>query len=129
MARVADLTPDDERAVERLSFYILKEAYGAVTAVVETLDPAAARTLFERIESQIEETLRRIHEQKSEGPASSGIAMAIAETLVPILDESHRQSGQPTPKLMPSATITVGERSTTARPAMVLGRLSKTEAA
>lgn len=93
-----DLTPDDERAVERLSFYMLKEAYGAVTAVLETLDPAVARTLFHRIETQIEDALQRIHSEQSEGAASTGIATAIAETLVPILDETHRHDLPPRPQ-------------------------------
>ncbi|MET0528829.1 MAG: hypothetical protein ABW003_10900 [Microvirga sp.] len=84
-----DLTQDDERAVERLSFYMLKEAYGAIASVLAKSDPETAATLFERIETQIAGTLRRINSQQSEGASSTKIATAIAETLAPILDESH----------------------------------------
>lgn len=90
-----DLTESDERAVERLSFFMLKEAYGAIASVLVTLDPEVAQTLFKRIERQIEETLQRIHSEQSEGAASTGVATAIAETLVPVLDECHSHETKP----------------------------------
>ncbi|GEP01421.1 hypothetical protein [Methylobacterium haplocladii] len=94
-----DLTQDDERAVERLSFYMLKEAYGAIASVLAKRDPDTAATLFDRIETQIAGTLHRIDSQQSEGAASTEIATAIAETLAPILDECHGRDGGLGPKL------------------------------
>ncbi|GJE56255.1 MULTISPECIES: hypothetical protein [Methylobacterium] len=105
-----DLTESDERAVERLSFFMLKEAYGAIASVLVTLDPEVAQTLFERIERQIEETLQRIHSQQSEGTASTGVATAIAETLVPVLEECHGHETKPSLR-QPAGSPAGGEAS------------------
>ena len=80
-----------ERAVERLSFFMLKDAYTAAARLLMKTDSEAAFKLFEAIERQAEGALQRIHEQKSEGSASTSIATAIAERLVSVFDAAHAE--------------------------------------
>lgn len=92
---MSELSPEDAQAVDRLSFFLLREAYSASTGLLRQLNPEMAKTMFDQIEIEIERALQTIHEQQSEGPASTVIVTAIAERLIGILDEARDGSERP----------------------------------
>lgn len=84
-------TDEDERAVERLTLYMLKETYGAAAAALMRMNPKAAGDLFQAFERQIAEALDRMHLHRSEGPDSTAIAMGVGARIADILDHAHRR--------------------------------------
>lgn len=82
---------EDDRAVERLTLYMLKETYGAAAAALMRMNPKAAGDLFQAFERQIAEALERMHIHRSEGPDSTVIAVAVGGRIADILDHAHRR--------------------------------------
>ncbi|KQT61463.1 hypothetical protein ASG52_00810 [Methylobacterium sp. Leaf456] len=90
-------TDEDDRAVERLTFYMLKETYGAAAAALMRMNPRAASELFQAFERQIAEALERMHVHRSEGPDSTTIAVAVGGRIADILDHAHRRQFETRP--------------------------------
>lgn len=92
---MAKPTHDDEQAIERLTLYMLKETYGAAAAALMRMNPKAAGDLFQAFERQIAEALDRMHQSRSEGPASTTIAVGVGARIADILDQAHRRQFEP----------------------------------
>lgn len=91
-------TDEDDRAVERLTLYMLKETYGAAAAALMRMNPKAADELFQAFERQIAEALDRMHLHRSEGADSTAIAMGVGARIADILDHAHRRQFEARPE-------------------------------
>ena len=92
MAKSGD---EDEQAIDRLTLYMLKETYCAAAGALMRMNPSAADALFQAFERQIAEALQRMHAQRSEGPDSTAIALAVGDRIAEILDQAHRRQFEP----------------------------------
>ncbi|MEH3120202.1 MAG: hypothetical protein PGN25_22140 [Methylorubrum populi] len=86
---------DDERAIDRLTLYMLKETYCAAAGALMRMNPQAAESLFQAFERQIADALQRMHVHRSEGPDSTAIALAVGDRIADILDQAHRRQFEP----------------------------------
>ncbi|MBB5761739.1 hypothetical protein ABEV34_15930 [Methylorubrum rhodesianum] len=92
MAKSGD---EDEQAIDRLTLYMLKETYCAAAGALMRMNPSAADALFQAFERQIAEALQRMHAQRSEGPDSTAIALAVGDRIAEILEQAHRRQFEP----------------------------------
>ncbi|GJD58000.1 hypothetical protein [Methylobacterium dankookense] len=78
-----------EQAVERLSFFMLKEVYCSATAAMMKLNPDASRLLFLSIDKLITNTIAGISQHGLEGEHSTEIAIAVGNRIAEVLDRAH----------------------------------------
>jgi hypothetical protein len=86
---MAELNPEDEQAVDRLTLQLLQDAYCDVAALLLSVQPEAARGLFHGVEQRIADTLSRLRVEQAEGPASQEVLIAVGIRLSGILDQAH----------------------------------------
>ena len=86
---MSELSVEDDQAVNRLSFFMLAEAYRAMAEVMAKASPQAAQTLFLGLEELITATVTRIHEQQSEGTNSTSVAVAVGTRLAGVLEQAQ----------------------------------------
>lgn len=92
MAKPGD---EDEQAIDRLTLYMLKETYCAAAGALMRMSPQVADALFQAFERQIADALQRMHVHRSEGPASTAVALAVGDRIAEILDQAHRRQFEP----------------------------------
>lgn len=86
---MADLTPEDEQAVDRLAFLLLQDAYLDLAAVLKNINAGAAASVLDVIEERVTDALAGLHRQTAEGVASRAIAVAVGAKLSTALDEAR----------------------------------------
>lgn len=84
-----ELGLEDQSAADRLSAFLLGEVYRSVAQVLAEADPAAADTLFRRVEATVATTLRRINAERTEGPNSAAIVLSVCEDVGQVLKSAH----------------------------------------
>jgi hypothetical protein len=85
----AALSEEDRRAVDRLTYFMLKEVCCSATAALARMDPAAARSLLLGIETLLTSAVARIDAQQSEGTNSAAIAVAVGTRIAEVLDQAR----------------------------------------
>ncbi|BCM84010.1 hypothetical protein NS228_19300 [Methylobacterium indicum] len=79
----------EEQAAERLSHYLLKEAYHDLAAVLLSANAKAAESLFYAIEKRTADALRAIVSDRTEGAASTRIARTVGGELHELFAGAH----------------------------------------
>ncbi|GJD90216.1 hypothetical protein BHAOGJBA_3751 [Methylobacterium hispanicum] len=86
---MSELSNEDRRAVERLSFFMLKEVCCSTADAMAKMDPEAARTLLTGIETLLTGAIARIDAQQSEGANSTAIALEVGARIADVLDQAR----------------------------------------
>lgn len=86
---MAELNDTDERAADRLTIFMLKELYCSAAHAMLKMNPQAAELLFLGADKLITGAIARVHDQQTEGPHSSEIAVAVGARIAEIMDEAH----------------------------------------
>lgn len=88
-----DLSPEDEQAVDRLAYHLLREAYGDLAGAMMRANADVARTVPSTIEQRLTDTLGRFHSETAEGAASTAIVIAVGDRIGDVMDEAENRSG------------------------------------
>lgn len=88
------LTPEDERAADRLAFALLRDAYCDLAAVLRNLNDGSAATMFDLIEGRLVDALSRLHAGKAEGANSDAVVVAAGARLSAVMDGARGSAGR-----------------------------------
>lgn len=89
---MTDLSAEDEQAVDRLAFHLLRDAYCDLAGVMMRANADAARTVLGTIEQRLTDTLGRFHSETAEGAASTAIVIAVGNKIGDVMDEAQNRS-------------------------------------
>lgn len=81
--------PTEELAAERLAHHLLREAYRDLASVLLSANAKAAGSLFHAIETRTADTLRTLVADRSEGAASTRIALTAGREISELFDGAH----------------------------------------
>ncbi len=89
-----ELSSTDREAVDRLTYFMLKEVCCSAADAMAKTNPQAARTLLTGIETLITGAITRIDAQQSEGANSTAIALAVGYRIAEVLDQARACLGE-----------------------------------
>ncbi len=91
---MSELSPEDRDAVDRLTYFMLKEVCCSATDAMAKMNPQATRALLLGVETLLTGAIARIDAQQSEGANSTAIALAVGSRVAAVLDQARGLVGE-----------------------------------
>jgi len=86
---MSELSAEDRDAVDRLTYFMLKEVCCSATDAMAKMNPQAARALLLGVETLLTGAITRIDTQQTEGANSTAIALAVGTRIAEVLDQAR----------------------------------------